>query len=63
MSESEEKKRLLSGWDKLWLLIVVLILLYFVLQRFGVNIFYQTETEEMIQRPHEGYEEYEEYEE
>jgi len=56
---SEEKKRLLSGWDKLWLLIVVLILLYFVLQRFGVSIFYQTETEEMIQRPHEGYEEYE----
>ncbi|MCG8326710.1 MAG: hypothetical protein MI974_03440 [Chitinophagales bacterium] len=50
---SDEKKRLLSGWDKLWLLIVVLILAYFVLQKFGVDLFYQTETQEMIQRPHD----------
>jgi hypothetical protein len=53
---SDEKKRLLSGWDKLWILVVALILLYFILQRFGVDMFYQTESEQMIDRPHDGYE-------
>jgi hypothetical protein len=49
---SEEKRRLLSGWDKLWIALVVLIILYFLLQKFGIDLFYQTETEELIQRPH-----------
>jgi hypothetical protein len=54
---SEEKKRLLSGWDKLWLLIVVVIIMYFVLQKMGVDFFYQTETEEMIHQPHQDFRE------
>ena len=54
---SEGKKRLLSGWDKLWLVIVLVIISYFIMQKMGVNFFHQTETEEMIHRPHQDFRE------
>lgn len=54
---SEEKKRLLSGWDKLWLVIVLVIILYFVMQKMGVDFFQHIETEEMIDRPHQDFRE------
>lgn len=53
MSESgRPKRRLLSGWDRLWLIIVAIIMLYIILKQFGVDLVYRTEQEELIQHPH-----------
>ncbi|MCB0566664.1 MAG: hypothetical protein KDD01_20030 [Phaeodactylibacter sp.] len=50
--QGKPKRRLLSGWDKLWLFIVAIIILYMVLKQFGVDLVYRTEQEELIQHPH-----------
>ncbi len=53
MSEEEKPKRkLLSRWDWLWLIIAFLILLYVVLERLGMPVVNQTEQEELIENPH-----------
>jgi hypothetical protein len=52
MSEAPKKRRLLSRWDWLWLIIVGLIVLYVVMERLGMPIVSQSETEELLQHPH-----------
>ncbi|MCI5081363.1 MAG: hypothetical protein MRY78_06730 [Saprospiraceae bacterium] len=53
MSDEEKKgKRLLSRWDKIWLIIIGLICLYIVLQKFGIHIVERVEDMEIIERPH-----------
>ena len=47
------QRRLLTRWDIFWLIIVGAIILYVVLQRFGVNVVYRTETEELLHKPHQ----------
>ena len=42
------KRRLLSRWDRLWLFIVAIIIIYMVLRQFGVDMVYRTEQEELI---------------
>jgi hypothetical protein len=46
------KRRLLTRWDIFWLIIVAVIILYVVLQQFGVDLIYQERTEELRHRPH-----------
>ncbi|MCB0584214.1 MAG: hypothetical protein KDD06_02635 [Phaeodactylibacter sp.] len=50
--QGKPKRRLLSSWDRLWLIIVAIIILYMVLKQFGVDMVYRTEQEELIQHPH-----------
>lgn len=53
MPEQERpKRRLLSRWDRIWLLIVAILLLYVILKQFGIDMIYRTEQEELIQHPH-----------
>lgn len=46
------KRRLLTRWDIFWLIIVAVIILYVVLQQFGVDLIYQERSEELLHRPH-----------
>ncbi len=46
------RRRLLSRWDWLWLILVALILLYVLSEKFGVPIVTKSESEELIQHPH-----------
>lgn len=50
--ERPEKRRLLSRWDWLWLLIVALIILYVLADRLGMPVVTKTEQEELIEHPH-----------
>ncbi|HKK76052.1 MAG TPA: hypothetical protein VJ953_13320 [Saprospiraceae bacterium] len=50
---SEEKKRLLSLWEKVLLVLAALIILYFLLDRMGVNLTKVTEDTEIID-PYQG---------
>lgn len=49
---SKDGKKLLSRWDKIWVIIVIIILTYIVLQKFGINLIERTEEMELIQKPH-----------
>lgn len=46
------KRQLLTRWDIFWLIIVAVIILYVVLQQFGVDLIYQERSEELLHRPH-----------
>jgi hypothetical protein len=50
---SEEKKRLLSLWEKILLVFAALIILYFLLDRMGVDFTKVTEETEIID-PYQG---------
>jgi hypothetical protein len=53
MEESRKKKRLLTRWELFILITVVLLILYFILQKFGINMVEVTEDSEIIQKPHQ----------
>lgn len=42
----------MAGWEKLFFLVALLILLYFLLSRLGLSPIYRTEKTEIIDRPH-----------
>jgi hypothetical protein len=46
------KRKLLTRWEAFMLIIVALIILYVVLQQFGVDLIYQESNEELLHRPH-----------
>lgn len=50
---TEGKKRLLSLWEKVLLVLAALIILYFLLDRMGVNLTTVTEDTEIID-PYQG---------
>ena len=51
--EESGNKRLLTRWELFILIVVVLIILYFILQKFGINMMEVTEDSEIIQKPHQ----------
>lgn len=51
--EGSPKKRLLSRWDWLWLIIAIFILLTIGLERCGVNVIQRTEDSEIRHKPHQ----------
>jgi hypothetical protein len=53
MEESGKKKKLLSRWELFILIVVVFLILYFILQKFGINMMEVTEDSEIIQKPHQ----------
>lgn len=48
----ENRRRVVSRWNMLWLSIVFFILLSVVMQKCGIKIMKQTEDSELIQKPH-----------
>jgi hypothetical protein len=52
MTEEKPKRRLLSRWDWLWVIIAALILLYVLLERLGLPVVTESEQEELIEHPH-----------
>ena len=52
MDEAPKKKRLMSKFEWVLLIIAGLILLSIVLQKFGIHVMQKTEGTEMIDRPH-----------
>lgn len=56
MSEQESKRRLMSKWEKIILIIVVLILGSVILKKMGIDIVKKTDKSEIQENPHEGYE-------
>ncbi len=46
------QKKVLSRWSWFWMIVVFLILLYIVLEKFGIHLVYRTEKEELIEHPH-----------
>lgn len=50
--EGTEKKKLLSRWDRVFLWICALIIIYIALQQMGVNLLHQTDETELIENPH-----------
>lgn len=53
MEESGKKKKLLTRWELFILIVVVFLILYFILQKFGINMVEVTEDSEIIQKPHQ----------
>ena len=53
MSEEQPKRRLLSRWDWLWLIIVLLIIFYVLAERLGMPVVSESEKEELIEQPHQ----------
>jgi hypothetical protein len=51
-AETNEKRRLLHPWEKFFLFVALLIILYFVLQKLGVNVLEVSDESEIIQKPH-----------
>lgn len=51
---NEEKKGLTSRWDRIWLIVVGLILLFIVLSKFGVNMAYHSESTELTSNTDDG---------
>lgn len=51
--EESGKKRLLTRWELFILIIIVFLILYFILQKFGINMVEVTEDSEIIQKPHQ----------
>ena len=51
MSEEQPKRRLLSRWDWLWLIIVLLIIFYVLAERLGMPVVSESEKEELIEQP------------
>lgn len=53
--DKQEKRKVLSGWGKLWIIVVVLILIYVCLQTLGIDLLKRTEKIEMTDDPHPGF--------
>ncbi len=54
MATSEKKKkRILTRFELILLIIALLIILSFALQRMGVDVIKKSEDSEIIQRPHD----------
>jgi hypothetical protein len=53
MSDTENKRRLITRWELFFLILAILIILYAILQKFGINVVEVTEESEIIQRPHQ----------
>ena len=53
MSEGTEKRKLLSRWDRVFLWVCALIIIYIALQQLGVNLVQQTDDTELIDKPHQ----------
>jgi len=52
MENSSNSRRLLSRWELFFLIIAVFILLYFILQQFGIDVVQVVEESEITDRPH-----------
>ncbi|GJM34019.1 MAG: hypothetical protein DHS20C18_30200 [Saprospiraceae bacterium] len=52
MSEETGKKRILSRWDVIWLVVVFAILASVVMEKLGMPIVDTTEKTEMVNKPH-----------
>ncbi|GEM_PF-3871138 len=53
MADSENNRRLITRWELFFLILAILIILYAILQNFGINVMEVTEESEFIQRPHQ----------
>ena len=51
---NDEKKKLVSRWDWIWLVVVGFIFLYILLSKFGIHMAYHSETTEMISNTKDG---------
>ncbi len=52
MSDATEKKRILSRWDVIWLVVVFAILASVLLEKMGMPIVNTSEQTEMVDNPH-----------
>ena len=52
MEEGENRKKLLSRWDMIWLLITFFIILAVMLPKCGIHMVQTTEDSEILHDPH-----------
>lgn len=52
MEDSGSNRRLLHRWELFLLIAAIFILLYFILQRFGIDVVHVVEESEIIDHPH-----------
>lgn len=54
MGASEQKQRLLSRWEVAFLIIAILIILYLIMQKFGISVMEVTDETKVMEKTHGG---------
>jgi len=55
MPSESRKRRLLKRWELIFLIIILLIFLYFGLQKLGISPVWEADETEVTDDPHPGY--------